>query len=430
MSSGRRKVLLGALTGLILAAVLAVVLPYFIPWDRLEARLVDQVEAGTGRKLTIDGGLSLRLLPWPAVRARKVALSTTTSDEQGQAMITADLAHLVIDPITLITGKLRFTELILEAPRIRLDRFSDGTANWSFVGRFGNGPETSPEYSLGVHKITAVGGSVTYYDHRSGLVRHLSDLNATIFAQSLSGPFQASGNVSAVGMPWHFRIGIDALAEGRGIACVASLGVYDTAIDFAGVLSGYPEQPLLSGSLSGRSADLATLFGGPEPVDGDPVPVVIDGVANLTERALSVEDLVVEIGTTVGTTTGRGALEVSFGPQRRAQLTMRVERFELDWLAAVTGRGDSAAHFVPPPSVTVDVDVEIGELVQGADAVRNVKLAVALTDGSFDVAVEMMAEPAGGHEEADGDVEGTSPPSLPIPAPAENLRRLIEDLLT
>ena len=31
---------------------------------------------------------------------------------------------------------------------------------------------------------------------------------------------------------------------------------------------------------------------------------------------------------------------------------------------------------------------------------------------------------------ADGDVEGTSPPSLPIPAPAENLRRLIEDLLT
>ncbi len=67
------KKLFIALLGLIVLLVVAVLVgPSFIDWNTQKGRITAEVERLTGRKLTIDGDLSLTILPAPAFSAARV----------------------------------------------------------------------------------------------------------------------------------------------------------------------------------------------------------------------------------------------------------------------------------------------------------------------------------------------------------------------
>ena len=52
------KIFIGAVGGLVAFAVLINVAPLLIPWERLEAKLSNDIEAAIGRKLIIAGTAS------------------------------------------------------------------------------------------------------------------------------------------------------------------------------------------------------------------------------------------------------------------------------------------------------------------------------------------------------------------------------------
>ena len=62
-----------ALLGLIVVLGVAVLVgPSFIDWNAQKGRITAEVERLTGRKLAIDGDLSLTILPAPAFSATRV----------------------------------------------------------------------------------------------------------------------------------------------------------------------------------------------------------------------------------------------------------------------------------------------------------------------------------------------------------------------
>ena len=64
-----RKVLYGLLGVLLLALVLVVVGPGFIDWTPYRDRIAAQARDMLGREVTIEGKVSLTLLPAPALSA-------------------------------------------------------------------------------------------------------------------------------------------------------------------------------------------------------------------------------------------------------------------------------------------------------------------------------------------------------------------------
>ena len=96
-----------------LAAVLA--LQAFVDPEKLKARARDHVRATWHRDLAI-GGLTLRLFPWPTLRATEVVLGDR---EGGEPPLTlrADRINADLDLLPLVTGDVRLRALAMEKVR-------------------------------------------------------------------------------------------------------------------------------------------------------------------------------------------------------------------------------------------------------------------------------------------------------------------------
>src|SRR5581483_10350280 len=93
----------------------------------------------TGRALTIDGDISLSLLPSPALSVAGVRLANI------QGGSTADMARLKsldvsVSLIPLLSGNVQVTRVTLVDPVVLLETLPDGRANWQFTPA----PPTAP----------------------------------------------------------------------------------------------------------------------------------------------------------------------------------------------------------------------------------------------------------------------------------------------
>src|SRR5579883_3487165 len=109
--------ILGAIVVLILALLL---LPSFVPVDAYKERLIKEVDARTGRHLTIEGKVSLALLPRISLTAERVALSNAPGAAQATFASFAQLdAEIGLFP--LLAGQIALHKLVLIDPVIALE---------------------------------------------------------------------------------------------------------------------------------------------------------------------------------------------------------------------------------------------------------------------------------------------------------------------
>ncbi len=434
-----RKLLIGlgsaALSLFVLILVLPLVLSLAIPWGRLEAKLSDQIEASIGRRLVVDGSISLKFMPWPTVRVRDVSLADPVSETDAEAMVQAEQVLLKIDLAAIFSGDWGVSLVTLISPDINLTRFADGTANWSFVGQvrtgtggFDNGAADLAS-TLRANAINIVGGNVTYHDAGTGFTRKFFGLNAAITAQTLSGPFNAEGDIAVGNTIWQYRLGVDTLTEGMAVPVGLNFGALGADIDFSGVLSGYPENPRLSGSISGDAQDaLAFFLAAGINAEGDNVRSgrrgSFDGVINATEKTILVEQLTAQ----VGTIDGRGELRIDFGEPSNVSLLMTVGTMDFDAFqeavalqeellapsrdaeAENTLRRDAGLDtgprpFALPTGFSMSVDAVVDDLIYRGQQANDLGFSMHLANGRATFNELSVLLPSGALLSFDGDLE-------------------------
>lgn len=128
----RRRTLVLVLLGLVLA-VPAVALLAFWSLDESYYRqlIARQVEQATGRRLTIEGPLRLRLAPAPTVVVEDVALANPNWAAEAN-LLELDRLELQLDAMSALVGRLEIDRLALVGPRLALERAPDGRASWTF----------------------------------------------------------------------------------------------------------------------------------------------------------------------------------------------------------------------------------------------------------------------------------------------------------
>lgn len=191
-----------ALVVLVGAAI--AVLPSIVPMEDIVAKGAAEVEAATGRKLTVGDEPSLSLWPEVAIRLNKVAFANADGAPDAN-MASVEAVRIAVPVLPLLSGEVEVKEFVLVKPDIRLYVDPNGKPNWQFgdagaasaaAGQSGSGGgDGAPAGLSGIRlgDVRIEDGRISYVDAKSGTNEVLENVNVSIALPSLEGPLAIDG---------------------------------------------------------------------------------------------------------------------------------------------------------------------------------------------------------------------------------------------
>ena len=409
-----RKALIAAALIVVLVVVAVLIVPGFINWNAYKADIVAIAEDATGRTLAIDGDISLRLLPSPALSVANVRLA----NPQGAAdpnLVSLESLEVQAAFWPLLRRELQVRSVRLRKPQIALEILADGTATWEFTpapkedepaGGDGNG---SPGGIAGItlEEFVIEGGQLTFRDAASGLTEQIEAIDATLSAQELTtGPYEARGEMMARGMNLRFRFRVGDLAADGPIPLEGNLALDDAGLSivFRGAISEAGPDAQLTGRIEAAGDDLRAAIAAIAEAAETEAAILVPGAQPFSLRAsidgnrsdVSVND----IEFALGDTRANGAVSVALGEAPAVDAALSFGRIDLDaWLGTAPlesgGRNEETAAPAAPPgtpggglvlplipvNLTGNVSLSAEALTFRGDAVRQVELSAAVGDG-------------------------------------------------
>ncbi|MBU2089431.1 MAG: AsmA family protein [Alphaproteobacteria bacterium] len=169
--------------GLVAIVVALAAVVYSVDEEDIRRQIAQQVEAATGRSLTIAGDIGVGLSMTPVLTAKDVRFANA---DWGSRTNMASIAELRVSAalLPLIEGRVEIRELDLVRPDILLETNAQGRGNWQFnapgasgspSGRTGGGGRAIDLGEIGIE-----GGTLTYRDGRTGAAQVLELATLTV----------------------------------------------------------------------------------------------------------------------------------------------------------------------------------------------------------------------------------------------------------
>ena len=171
---------------IVLALIAALVGPYFIDWTSYRADFERQASAILGGEVKVNGAARARILPFPSVTFADVTVHNATGD--GIAM-TIDEFSMDAELAPFLSGDVLIFDMRLVRPRATINIDSEGKVDWA----------VRPSAPFDARNITLEHLAITDGEVRvrsgNGAERHLREINATVAARTLAGPWRADGTL-------------------------------------------------------------------------------------------------------------------------------------------------------------------------------------------------------------------------------------------
>lgn len=431
-----RKVLIAiaALVVMLLGAV--VVVPSLIDWNGYKPEIQAAAQDATGRQLSIDGDLSLSILPSPTLSVADVRLANI---EGGSSPEMASLASLDVSIalVPLLSGEIRVTSVTLVEPTIVLEKLADGRVNWAFDGgepAAGGAAEPATAGggdapALAIDNAVIENGRLVYRDATTAAEHTLSDINLSISLGGLQGPFEIDGAVGYQGVPLSLKGAVGALDSGRATTVRLTASAQEGAVDLSvtGSLAmnagpGFKGQIEVSAPDLAKAASLAAAFGADAPTALPQNAVSLTAELDASPTAATADAIVF----TLGDSRFQGRVSASLDPKAAIDVTLSGNRLDLDALlpkspqadaGGAAGEPSSAPSATPPAGATqaagtglpsdidIQADLRIDAVQYNGAAIRNVQVAASLRDGVGDLRLATAQLPGGTDVTVIGGVE-------------------------
>jgi len=209
----KKKALIWAAAAVVVLGAVAAA-PQLIDWNSRKGELADRAEAALGRQVSIEGPLSLSLLPTPHLSAKDVRLANLEGASAPEMAKLAEL-DLRLKLWPLLRGRIEVASLTLVSPEIHLERLADGRVNWQFktpakvAGAAPPSTEPPPPPKAPaatfqrIDKLSIKDGTV-FYDAPGGTALKVEGIDAS-FSGGVSGPYRAEGSARAEGVDLHWN---------------------------------------------------------------------------------------------------------------------------------------------------------------------------------------------------------------------------------
>ncbi|MER9294690.1 AsmA family protein [Mesorhizobium sp. M0510] len=408
----RLFVIFGGLFVLVLCA--ALVVPYFIDWTGYRAQFEREASAILGRKVTVQGDATARLLPFPSVTFSNVAVA---GGPNGQPAMTVETFSMDAELAPFLRGEVLIFDMRLVRPKATIDIANDGTVDWAIR------PSSPFDLNqISIEKLTVTEGQVEMRHAAGGRSHLFSEINSTISAKSLAGPWRMDGTLRLDGL----RTAVTAStgkAEGNGqmrLRLKADPDAYPLVIEAdgnAGIVNGaavYSGQFKISGA-DKNSAELRGTDGETVKVSaGKPDPGFrLNGKFSLDHQKLGVDEFRFETGPLDNPYTADGKASVDLGLKPSFAIEANGAQVQFDEaVGAEAGAGltldqriaafEQALLDMPKPTIPGTVEVKLPAVVVGDTTVRDVHLSAEPVDGGWSVKSLAATLPGRTTLEADG----------------------------
>ncbi|MER9297122.1 AsmA family protein [Mesorhizobium sp. M0621] len=421
----RLFVIFGGLFVLVLCA--ALVVPYFVDWTGYRADFEREASAILGRKVTVQGDATARLLPFPSVTFANVAVA---GGPDGQPAMTVETFSMDAELAPFLRGEVLIFDMRLVRPKATIDIANDGTVDWAMR------PSSPFDLNqISIEKLTVTEGQVELRHAAGGRSHLFSEINSTISAKSLAGPWRMDGTLRLDGLRTTVAASTGK-AEGTGqmrLRLKADPDAYPLVIESdgnAGIVNGaavYSGQFKISNpDKDGADKNSAELRG----TDGETVKVSagkpdpgfrLNGKFSLDHQKLGVDEFRFETGPLDNPYTADGKASVDLGLKPNFAIEANGAQVQLDEaVGAQAGAGltldqriaglEQALLDLPKPTIPGTVEVKLPAVVAGDTTVRDVHLSAEPVDGGWSVKSLAATLPGRTTLEADGmlllNVEG------------------------
>lgn len=269
-----RKIALTLSVVLLLVMAAAVALPFLVPVGAIVAQVEREVEATTGRALTIGGRVDLSYFPSIAVTADDVRFAGI---RQGEDLLRVKRMAVRLRLMPLLRGKAEVEKFVLTEPFIDLTVDRQGKPNWdiSMTPAAGQGATDRPPTGaptkgtglmadLSLSDVEVVNGRLRYTDARTGLIREATAVDVTLSLPALDAPMTLEAGLLLNGTRLSLDMGIDPvrpLLVGGASALTMRVTGAGTELDVKGRVERKGEAPLaLAGDLSLTVTSMADLM--------------------------------------------------------------------------------------------------------------------------------------------------------------------------
>lgn len=230
---------------LIVAAILFVLL-----FDANDFR--DEIEAGveqaTGRQLTIEGDISLSILPWFAIDMQRVELGNAPGFGD-EPFASFDSVRFSVRVLPLLLGReIAVGTAAIDSLRVNLAVDENGRTNWEDLTATAEPVETAPEQDVGstaaidVASVEITDAAITYTDAQAGSRYSITDLNLRSGRVGFGEPVDLSGGLSFDLQPDGIGGGIELDLTVDFDPDVGRIGITGLAVD--GRAEGVAEVPV------------------------------------------------------------------------------------------------------------------------------------------------------------------------------------------
>ncbi|MGE0280026.1 MAG: AsmA-like C-terminal region-containing protein [Rhizobiaceae bacterium] len=375
-------VLVGSLVVVALCA--ALIGPYFVDWTSYRADFEREASAILGRKVEVKGEADARILPFPSLSFTNIVVGGAEDP-----VLTAESFSMDAELAPFLSGEVLIFDMRIVKPSARVMVGEDGVIDWTVR------PSTPFDPSrIALEKLTIVDGKLRIIDQAGGREHLLSEVNSTVSARSLRGPWRVGGSLRVDGN----RTTITAssgVADGSGatrlrltarpeafpveIESDGNVGLADGVIDYQGTFRVVGITPVKD--------ELRGTDGEPPKVVADAPPNRLSGTFVLGKDRLDFDSFRFETGPIADPYVADGKAYIELGKEPKFNVTANGAQVRLtNWGENVNAGatiGDRLAALqemltlFPKPPIPGVVDVNLPAVVAGDTTIRDVALSAA-----------------------------------------------------
>ncbi|MBC6441360.1 MAG: AsmA family protein [Rhodospirillales bacterium] len=412
----------------ILAVAGAVVVLLTLDFNAYRPQIEAELEAVTGREVTIAGDVRVTFIPSLAVSVGDITVAGAPGGSGDPFLELPDVLAVVslapLASLEVVVERIRLIE-----PVIVLEQQENGPASWALE------PVPSDEHPGGgapAASIELVDIQDARIEWRDGADRRRFDeVDLWIDALGADGPLEIRGVFLLGGREWTLETDVGRISRPQ-LPLNATLSSGDDLwFKVAGTIATGADPVAFSGQIEARAARLGLLtqLVDPAPVPpalGD-MPFTLDTGVSFSTQAVRLSDLVLGLGSSQAT----GSAFASLGHERVVDLTLASTRLDLDALLAGARPDEGqAADAAPwPDDLTLTAALNVDAADYRGERIRQFQADVALQEGRWDIERLQARLPGGTQVALNGTLgieEDTAIFRGPIEATSDNLRATLQ----
>lgn len=375
------------ISGLVVVALFTALLaPFFVDWSSFRRDFETQASRILGKKVTVNGTVDAKLLPFPSVTMTDVRVG---QDTDGTPIVQVAAFSMDMELAPFLSGEVRIFHMRLDRPKARIRVLKDGKLEWMRGSR----PELRAR-NVVLEDVHIAGAEIEFIDEATGRTRRVTGLTTDMSATSLAGPWRADGNATLDGYEAKFS-----LASGEPDAATASVplrmriwpDVQPVEVQLDGALALTEARPEYKGDFSLSFLDQPINPVLPQATDKPVPPPRTKGKFELTNDRLRIAEYRTEIGGLDNPYVVTGEATLDTGDKPEFLLTAEGQQVDVNRLTADLVKGKTArnphvsgqqrlnalialAARVPIPQVQGKAAIRLPAIVADGTTIRDVRL--------------------------------------------------------